>query len=157
MTKHCKILNSKTTWIWSIMALQLTFAIIILSKRYNNKESGKIKVVKICSKASIIDIFCTEVWSGVLILATSVSVLTIFICLIRAYFPIFFHKAVSSKVKSIIIPRYIAVWKEALERSTFDKKLLSELLLSSTFYKQYWMYARLIHLRYFIISADFQW
>lgn len=135
--------------------MQLTFAAIILSKDYNNKEFERIKLVKIGLRASIIDIFCTEVWSRVLILAISVSDLTISICLVRAYFPIFFHKAVFSKVNSIIIPRYIAVWEDVLERSTFGKKLSLELLLSSAFYKQYWMYTRLIHLRYFIISADF--
>lgn len=120
---------------WFIMALQLAFALIILSKSYNSKKSERIDLVKIGLRASIIQILCIEAWSGVLILAIFVSVLTVFICLVRVYFLIYFQKAISFKIKSIIISRYILVYEKVLERLKFSKKSCSKLLLFSAFCK----------------------
>lgn len=98
------------------MALQLAFAIIISSKSSDSEESEKVDLVKIGLQVSIVDMLYIEAWSGELILAMSVSVLIISICLIKTCFPIFIYKAVSSKIKSVINLEYIAVCRKILER-----------------------------------------
>lgn len=103
MTRFYKIFTSKTIKIWSAIALQLAFADIILFKNHAGKRSGRIGLVRIVSRDPIVDIHSTEAWNRVLILAVSISISIISICLARAYFPIFFYKAISSKMKSVII------------------------------------------------------
>lgn len=99
----------------------MAFAAIILTKGCDGEESGRVELVKIGLRALIVDMLCAKAWTGVLILAMSVSVLTISIYLVRPYFLIFFHKAISSKAKFVIISRYIIVCGEALKRSTFGR------------------------------------
>lgn len=82
------------------------FAAIILSQNYDNTEFRKVELIKIDLRAWIINMSFIKTWSGVLILVTSISISSIFIFLVGDYFPIFFHKAVSSKIKSVINPRY---------------------------------------------------
>lgn len=72
-----------------------------------------------------------EVWSKILIFVAFVSILTIYICQVKACFSIFFYKSIISKVKSGITPIYIITCREILERSTFDRKSLLKLVLSS--------------------------
>lgn len=103
------------------MALQLAFAAIILFKGCDGEEFGRVELVRIGLRALIVDMLCAKAWNGVLILTMSVSVLTMSIYLVRAYFLIFFHKDISSKAKSIIIPKYIVAYGEALKRLTFDR------------------------------------
>lgn len=79
------------------MALQLPFAKEVLCKICDNKRVWRVKLVKIGLRAPIGDIFCIKVWSRVLIFIVAVSVLTIFICLVRACFSIFPISLQSSK------------------------------------------------------------
>lgn len=58
-----------------------------------------------------------------------VSVLKIFICLVRACFSIFFYKFMVSEIKSDITFRYIVSFRKILKRLISGKKSLSELLL----------------------------
>lgn len=111
------------------------FAIIILSKSNDGEEFGRVEWVWIGLRTSIVDILCIKPWSGVLIWATFVFVSAISIYLVRVYFPIFFYKVVSSKVKSVIISGYIAVCGEILERSISVRILYPKLLLPLAFCK----------------------
>lgn len=88
------------------MTLQLAFAEEIWFKDCNDEGFRKIKLVKICLRALIIDMFYTEAWNRVLILAASISILTISILLIRTCFPISPYKVVSFKLKFRIAPVY---------------------------------------------------
>lgn len=85
------------------MALQLAFVIIILSKNCDGKASERVKLVKIGLKSSIIDMLYKKALNWILILAIFVSISTIFICFVKAWFENFFHKAIFLKVKFVII------------------------------------------------------
>lgn len=133
----------------------MLFATIILFKNWDNKESGRVKLIKIGLKASIIDMLYTKTWSGMLISAMSVFVAIMSICLVGACFSIAFYKILPFEMKAVIIFEYIVVCGNILKRSISDKNLCPELLLSLTFCKQYWVYARLIYWKHFILSANF--
>lgn len=72
-----------------------------------------------------------------MIFAALVSILTMFICLVKAFFLIFYYKSTIFEIKSDITPRYIIVYGKALKRLIFDKKLILELLLSLALHKKY--------------------
>lgn len=118
------------------MALQLIFARRVLYKSCNGEGSERVKLVRKGLKVSIVNMFYIEVWSGVLIFAAFISVLTMFVCLVRACFSIFFYIFIVSKVKCGITLRYIVIYKEILKRSTSGRKLLSKLLFPSALCKQ---------------------
>lgn len=117
------------------MPLQLVFAGEILYKDCDDKGSRRLKLVKTSLRVLIADIVYIKAWTVVLILPLSILILTIFICLVRASFWIFFYKSAVFKVKSNITPEYIIAYRKVLKRSTSNRKSLSELKLSSTFYK----------------------
>lgn len=98
------------------MTLQLAFTGKILFKNYDGKRSGIIELVKISSRAPIVDILCIKVWSRKMIFVTSISILTISLYLIKACFSITFHKSIVSKMKSRITFRYIIIYREVLKR-----------------------------------------
>lgn len=107
----------------------------ILCKSCDDKGFERLKLVKTGLRASISEIIYIKVWIEVLILALSIFVLTIFICLDRACFWIFFYKSAVFKINSNITPKYIIPYGEVLERSIFDRKSLIKLVLFSAFDK----------------------
>lgn len=82
------------------MTLQSTFAIKVLSESCDNRGLGRVKLIKISSRASNIDMFYIKDLSKLLILAATVSVSKMTICLVKACFSIFVHKSTVFKVKS---------------------------------------------------------
>lgn len=116
--------------------LQLAFVGEILYKSYDDKESERIELVKMGLRAPIAEMIYIKAWTEVLILALSVSISIIFICLVKACFSIFFYKSVVFEIMSNITPRYIIVCKEVLKWLTFGRKSLLKLMLYLAFCKQ---------------------
>lgn len=111
------------------MTLQLAFHGRLLYKGYDGKRFVRVQLVKISSRALIVDMLCVEIWSRVLIFAS-------FISIVKVHFLIFFYKFTVSKVKSGIILGYIVVYRETPKRSKSSRKSRSESLLSLALHKK---------------------
>lgn len=134
--------------------MKSAFAREILCKNCNDVESRKLELIKTSLKALITNMLYIKAWNRVLTLVSSVFISIISICLVKACFWIFFYTFIAFKIMFDITLGYIVICKETLKRSIFDRKLFLELMLFLAFCKQYWIYIRLVYLRYSVILVD---